>query len=190
MKKTIIVLFLVAGAALAVYKAKGGRHIANGDEVSVQRGEYLVRLGGCTDCHTPKIMGARGSENDASRYLSGHPAGAELPPPPFQPTDAWNAGTSGMTAWAGPWGISYAPNLTPDVETGLGIWTEEIFIKTMRTGKHFGEARDILPPMPWQSLAGLSDNDLRSIFSYLKSLPPVRNEVPQAVPPGGPVSFE
>ena len=95
-----------------------------------------------------------------------------------------------MTAWAGPWGISYAANLTPDRDTGLGIWTEDIFIRTMRTGKHFGVARDILPPMPWQDLSQLTDDDLKAIFTYLRSIPPIRNHVPEPVPPGGRVGFE
>ena len=97
----------------------------------------------------------------------------------------WGASTAGMTAWSGPWGVSYASNLTPDINTGLGIWTEEMFIKAMRTGKHYGASRDILPPMPWQSLAKLTDEDIRSVFAYLRSLSPVRNQVPEPLPVGG-----
>ncbi|MEJ2175009.1 MAG: hypothetical protein P8Y76_08880 [bacterium] len=80
-------------------------------------------------------------------------------------------------------GISFAANLTPDQETGLGGWTAELFIATMRTGKHFGVARPLLPPMPWFSLAVLSDRDLKAVFAYLMSVKPIRNQVPQPRPP-------
>jgi hypothetical protein len=72
-------------------------------------------------------------------------------------------------------------NLTPDENTGLGIWTEEMFVRAMRTGRHMGASRPILPPMPWQSLAGLEDADLQAIYAYLRSLPPIKNRVPEAV---------
>src|SRR5690606_2613905 len=107
-------------------------------EARIQRGEYLVKLGGCADCHTPKKMGAHGPEADPERHLSGHPGNLTLPEPPDLSKSPWFAATAGMTAWTGPWGISYAPNLTPDENTGLGVWTEDIFIQAMRTGKHFG----------------------------------------------------
>ena len=89
-----------------------------------------------------------------------------------------------MTAWSGPWGVSYTANLTPDQETGIGAWSEENFIQALRTGKHLGGGRDILPPMPWPAYQNLSDEDLKSIFAYLKSIPPIRNQVPDPVPPG------
>jgi hypothetical protein len=88
-----------------------------------------------------------------------------------------------MTAWAGPWGTSFAANLTPDIETGLGSWTEAMFVKAIRSGKHMGEGRPILPPMPWQVYKNLTDEDLKSIFAYLQSLPAVENAVPEPVPP-------
>lgn len=83
-----------------------------------------------------------------------------------------------MTAWAGPWGVSYAANLTPDQNTGMGIWTEDMFIKAMRAGKHMGYGREILPPMPWQASSNLTDEDLKAIFAYLRSVPPISNRVP------------
>jgi mono/diheme cytochrome c family protein len=156
----------------------------------IEHGKYLVNLGGCTDCHTPLKMGPKGPEPDLSRYLSGHPEDAHTPPPPKLPAGPWFAMTAGMTAWAGPWGVSYAANLTPDPNTGLGIWTEAMFIQAMRTGKHFGVGRDILPPMPWQTLSQLSDADLKDMYAYLRSLPPVKNHVPVPVPPTGVVNYE
>lgn len=88
-----------------------------------------------------------------------------------------------MTAFVGPWGISYASNLTPDRETGIGAWSEKDFMLAMRKGKHLGVGRPILPPMPWQSVGSLSDPDLRALFAYLKSQPPVKNKVPEYVAP-------
>lgn len=153
-------------------------------QTRVQRGEYLVKFGDCTACHTPLKFGPSGPEPDRARFLSGHPEDTQLPPPDLKP-GPWFAATAGMTAWAGPWGISYAANLTPDANTGLGIWTEDMFIRTMRTGKHMGAGRPILPPMPWQAAATLSDDDLKSIFAYLRSLPAITNHVPDPLGPDG-----
>ncbi|HEY1461040.1 MAG TPA: hypothetical protein VGH59_13395 [Casimicrobiaceae bacterium] len=89
-----------------------------------------------------------------------------------------------FTAWAGPCGISFAANLTPDKATGLGGWTAEQFIQSTRTGKHLGVGRPILPPMPIASLATLTDADLKAIFAYLKSIKPISNQVPPSLPPG------
>ena len=150
------------------------------------RGEYLSNFGGCNDCHTPKIMTANGPQPDKSLRLSGHPANATLPTVPAGVigSNQWGALTTPhLTAWAGPWGMSFAANLTPDKNTGLGAWTVDQFIKTMRTGKHLGIGRPILPPMPWFSVAVLTDQDIRALFAYLQSLPPIVNQVPQPMPP-------
>ena len=157
---------------------------------AIERGKYLVKLAGCSDCHTPLKFGPQGPEPDLSRYLSGHPDDAELPAPPDLNVGPWFAATAGMTAWSGPWGISYAANLTPDEMTGLGIWTPEMFLRAMRTGRHMGEGREILPPMPWQNLAQLADDDLLAIHAYLRSLPPIRNAVPEPRFPGGKHDYE
>jgi len=154
----------------------------------IERGKYLVNLGGCNDCHTPKTFGPEGMGMDSTRLLSGHPADEKLPDIPHDVLgpDKWAAVTTGhFTAWAGPWGVSFARNLTPDVATGLGSWTEDIFIKAMRTGKDMGEGRDILPPMPWPNFALLTDADLKAIFSYLQSLKPIENAIPDPISPTG-----
>jgi mono/diheme cytochrome c family protein len=165
---------LVAGAALAGAAGADAQAPA-GNQVT--RGEYLVNFGGCHDCHTPLTMGPRGPEPDMARALSGHPAALKMPPAPrVQEPWGW-AGASTMTAFAGPWGVSYAINLTSD-DTGVGKWTEEMFVQAMRTGKHTGVGRPILPPMPWQNVARLSDADLKAVFAYLKSVKPVKNVVP------------
>jgi hypothetical protein len=149
----------------------------------VERGAYLVRTMGCNDCHTPWKMGAKGPEPDMSRALTGHPAGVVMPPPP-PPSGLWTwHGAATNTAFAGGWGVSFTANLTPDPETGLGKWTEEMFIATMRTGRHQGKGRPVLPPMPVQMLAALNDEDIKSLFAYLQSLPPVKNRVPAPIDP-------
>lgn len=156
---------------------------------AVERGLYLVTIAGCNDCHTPLKTGPNGPEPDRDRLLSGHPESLTMPAPPvLPPAGPWTwSGAATNTAFAGPWGVTYGTNLTPDENTGLGIWTEETFLKTLRTGRHWGEARPILPPMPWQNYAAMSDEDLKAIYAYLRSIPPVRNRVPEAVmapPPG------
>jgi hypothetical protein len=173
----------VAGLMLAAKSPK------DAPTTQVARGKYLVQFGGCNDCHTPLKMTDRGPVPDLARELSGHPEDIQLPPPELK-AGPWFAATAGMTAWAGPWGISYAANLTPDRNTGIGIWTEAMFIKAMRTGKHMGAGRDILPPMPWQSVAGLTDEDLKALLAYLRTVPPVVNHVPQPVGPQGESNFE
>jgi hypothetical protein len=108
--------------------------------------------------------------------------GLTLPPPPAA-RGPWIASTTDtFTAWAGPWGISYARNLTPDAETGLGTWTEQQFVDTIRTGRRQGRGREILPPMPWPMYRNLDDADLKAVFAYLRSLPPESNRVPEPVP--------
>jgi mono/diheme cytochrome c family protein len=151
----------------------------SGDPVA--RGAYLVQTGACADCHTPWKMGPNGPEPDASRSLSGHPESVgqlavDVPA-------GWTMVTAGTgTAFAGPWGVSYAANLTPH-ETGLGVWSEELFASALRHGKHMGAGRPILPPMPWASYAQFSDEDVAAIWAYLQTLKPVENVVPDPTPP-------
>jgi len=155
---------------------------------SLERGKFLVEYGGCHDCHTPKKLGPNGPEPDMARMLSGHPE-TQAVTAPFQPTgEVWTAATNDhLTAWSGPWGVSFAPNLTPDLNTGLrsGVWTEALFIQAMRTGKHVGTSREILPPMPWQAIGKLSDDDLKAMWTFLGTIPPVLNHVPDPLPPAG-----
>jgi hypothetical protein len=158
--------------------------------VTAERGKYLVTISGCHDCHTPKVAGPNGAPGpDTAKLLSGHPEKEQ--PPSWLPEDMKQKGVAAatnpmMTAWAGPWGVSYAINLTPDKETGIGEWSADIFIAAMRTGKHQGQpnGRDILPPMPWFNLKDARDGDLKSIWEYLRSLPPIKNQVPFPTPPG------
>jgi len=172
-------LFLIPEALFAAEQKA-----ASGKKATIERGLYLVTLGGCNDCHSPKKMTPKGPAPDDARLLSGHPANEKLPevPPNVIGPDKWGALTNNnLTAWVGPWGTSFASNLSPDPETGTGAWNEELFIRILRTGKYMGAGRDILPPMPWYDLAKLTDADLKAIFAYLQSLKPVRNQVPAAV---------
>ena len=185
--------FTFAAAAIAITGLSGALLRAGASDVRtpdeaaasrVARGSYLVKTMGCNDCHTPWKLGPKGPEMDMSRALTGHPADMVMPPPPPTAAGPWIGHMSATnTAWAGPWGVSFTANLTPDPETGLGKWTEEMFIATMRTGRHQGKGRALLPPMPYWMVGALSDEDIRSLFAYLQSLPPVKNRVPAPVDP-------
>jgi hypothetical protein len=151
----------------------------------VERGRMLVIGGACHDCHTPKKMTPTGPQPDMTRMLSGHPESDKITAP-FKPQGSWTAATNDhLTAWGGPWGVSFAANLTPDQNTGMGIWTEEMFVMALKSGKHMGTSRAILPPMPWPWYGQLSDDDLKAIFAYLRSIPPISNHVPPPLGPDG-----
>ncbi len=156
-------------------------------EEMIERGRYLVSVAGCNDCHTPKVFAGGGMSPDESRLLSGHPQDLETPDYSFDQVGPgeWVLFNEHLTAAVGPWGASFSANLTPDEDTGLGDWTEEEFIAGMRTGTHRGIGRPILPPMPWINLAMATEEDLQAIFAYLKSIPAVTNQVPDAIDPPG-----
>jgi mono/diheme cytochrome c family protein len=159
MKTLIPMLLLLAGAAHASDR--------------IERGRYLVNTSGCTDCHTPLKMGAHGPEPDLARALSGHPESFVITAPVAPPAGPWMATIAATgTAYSGPWGLSFAANLTPDMETGLGRWSETDFVQTVRTGRHLGRGRPVLPPMPIPVYSQMTDDDLKAVFAYLKSLPP------------------
>ena len=179
---TLLALFATGKAVLAAEPLAGK---APGAADMVARGRYLVTVAACNDCHTPWKMGAEGPEPDMSRMLSGHPRGMEMPPAP-KPAGPWLVSMAATnTAWAGPWGVSYTANLTPDAETGLGKWTLRNFVDTIRTGRHMGRGRPVLPPMPIAMYRNFTDADLEAIYSYLRTIPAVRNRVPEPLPPEG-----
>ena len=152
----------------------------------VERGKYLTLVGGCNDCHTPKKFGPEGPEADMTRELSGQPADDKLPklPAGLVGPGGWGTIANGhLTAWVTPAGTAFAMNLTPDKSTGLGSWTEEMFVNALRTGKHQGTGRPILPPMPWNWYRNMTDDDLKAVFAYLRSLPPINNPIPEPLPP-------
>lgn len=128
----------------------------------VVRGRYLVTVMGCGDCHTP---GSLAGMPDQARMLGGSDVSFFLP---------------GM-------GYFYPPNLTPDA-TGLGSWMPAQIVTAIRTGVR-PDGRNLAPIMPWMGYANLTDDDANAIAVYLKSLPPVMNQVPaptaaDAIPPG------
>ena len=158
----------------------GGNY--GGFESQVKWGERLVFNGGCNDCHTPKKMGPNGPENDMSLMLSGHPA--HQPAPKFDPKEAAKNGliiTQTFTAWTGPWGVTYAANITSD-STGIGMWTEAQFIKALKEKKWMGleNTRPLMPPMSMMPATLMSDDELKAIFAYLKTTPAIKNVQPAA----------
>src|SRR5881227_4276485 len=197
MKTTIIILItltLVTACSLLAYNSGRGNSL-NREGVSempgtlsedslINRGKYLVNIMGCNDCHSPMIMTPRGPGIDSSKMLSGFPVGQELPAIDETNVQGYSLFSLAGTAITGPWGTSYAANLTSD-ETGIGNWSEAQFFKAIREGKYKGldNARSLLPPMPWRGYAQASDEDLRAIFTYLKSTPPIENRVPAPIPP-------
>ena len=157
--------------------------ILTDEETLIDRGKYLVTISGCNDCHSPKIMTPHGPEPDPSRLLSGHVQEEKLPPIDKNAgKDGWVKFNMNLTAAVGPWGTSFAANLTPH-ETGIGAWKFEQFRIAIQKGKYKGleESRMLLPPMPWQVYKNIKEDDLKAMFAYLKSLPPVNNLVPQPI---------
>jgi mono/diheme cytochrome c family protein len=115
------------------------------------RGEYLVNLSSCLDCHTPR---KRGRLDSSMKFAGG------------QVFDA-----SGQIA---------SPNITPDV-TGIGSYTEEKFVKALRTG-YVGK-RQLNTVMPWQGYSGQTDEDLKAMYAYLRTVPAVAHRVDNTQPP-------
>lgn len=144
----------------------------------VERGKYLVGIAACNDCHTPLMMGPNGPQPDMSRMLSGHPESLKMPPLPTLPPPWGFAGALTNSAYAGPWGVTYATNLTPDEVTGMGIWTEDMFVRAIKTGKHMGTSRAIQPPMPWPAYSQMTEEDVKAVYAYLRSIPAIKNQVP------------
>ena len=181
--KNGLLVFLVGGGLMwAAALAQGTAGDATAAEIA--EGERLVHNMDCGACHTPKVMTPQGPRPDTDRLLSGHPAAETLPPLPeaiLGPGGWGGLFNVHLTAWAGPWGVSFASNLTPDEETGIGSWPVELFTESMRTGTHVGETRPFLPPMP--TYARLTDGELRAIYHYLRSIKPVANEVPAPIAP-------
>ncbi|MCW3091726.1 MAG: putative lipoprotein [Ferruginibacter sp.] len=186
MYKTILIIALIAGAIattiVSCTSSEAGKpaETAISKDSLVKRGGYLVTVGGCDDCHSPKKFGPHGPEVDMDRRLSGFPANRSFPK---YDSNVVKKGlvmfNEDLTSAAGPWGVSFAANLTSD-DTGLGNWSEAHFFKAIREGKFKGldGSRTLLPPMPWENFRKMTDDDLRAIFAFLKSTKPVKNIVP------------
>ncbi len=175
----LIALAALGLTAVGTLGAQGQQQAAQPSAAVIARGKYLVTVQDCNGCHTP--FTDKG-EPDMTKSLSGHPqslpaitAGPKLPA-------GWGTAINATnTAWAGPWGVSFTSNITSDRATGIGAWTEQQFINAIRQGKKSGNGRAMLPPMPWRMYGQLTDDDLKAIFAYLKTVPAIQNRVPPAV---------
>jgi mono/diheme cytochrome c family protein len=184
----VLIIAFTSGAILLTQCSETGsseKQQFGGFESQVKWGEHLVTIGGCHDCHTPKIMGPMGPADDSTILLSGHPA--NMPIPDIDRAMIESKGlvvTQTLTSWAGPWGVSFSANLTSD-STGIGAWKEEQFFMALREGKYKGLAgsRELLPPMPWHMYRHMTDDELKAVFAYLKSTKPIKNVVPAPLPP-------
>jgi hypothetical protein len=200
MKNQTLLVFLLCACVYVLGCKPQGAETAAAEEMeeapsmtkqdSVKRGEYLVTIIGCHDCHSPKVFTPLGEMHfDSTRLLSGHPAGD---PDPSLGKKGFTTPQEGIvaggdfTSYIGPWGHSYAANLTPD-PTGLGEWTFTMFKKAFTEGKFKGidGGRPIMPPMPWQNFAHINNEDIVMIWTYLRSIPPIKNIVPAYTPPPG-----
>jgi hypothetical protein len=181
MAVTAALVLATSGLAAAAKDKPAKGKDAKAKEDPVARGAYIVMHSGCNECHTPwvfnKDLGM--PVPDMSRMLSGHPAqGGIESATKINPKTDLGLISADFTAFTMPFGTVYSANLTPDKETGLGNWSEEMFVKAIKTGMHMGaEGRVILPPMPWPEVRNLTDDDLKAVFAFLRSIPPIHNPV-------------
>ncbi len=150
--------------AITILDAPTPREVAPENQAAVARGEYLVELLGCGSCHTD---GALIGEPDMGKSLAGSRIGIAY----TNPLKNLNPG------------VVFAPNLTPDRDTGIGRWTDAEIQSAVRTGLGRHGPNRILV-MPWQGYAQITDDDAWAIVAYLRSLEPVENQVPVNVPVG------
>ncbi|MCW5518921.1 c-type cytochrome [Aureitalea sp. L0-47] len=177
-----LLLFQSCGEKVENYSES--EETAVSEEDLIKKGEYLVENMGCAHCHSPKKLTEKGPVPDMDKWLMGFPANDSLPPIPSEMmgSSPWVLMHPDLTAAIGPWGTSYAGNLTPD-DSGIGSWTLEQFKKAIKQGKYKGmdNNRPMMPPMPVYST--LSDDDITAIFTYLKSIKPIDNVPPSYRPP-------
>ncbi|MES2777551.1 MAG: c-type cytochrome [Bacteroidota bacterium] len=189
MRRTLFIMLVFVSSILTIVAcscndAGSSREkiIAGPDSTErISRGEYLVNISGCDDCHSPKKMGPNGPEIIPELRFSGYPSTRPIAHANMDVLkDGWIAmlGSDGTSA-VGPWGMSFSANITSD-ESGIGNWSEENFIRAIRKGKFKGMegSRDLLPPMPWFAYKNMTDEDLRAVYAFLKSTKPVSNVVP------------
>ncbi len=147
LKLKAIMAFAVAMVLCSCLQAAGAEFTAE----QIARGKYLVGISGCNDCHTPGYFLGK---PDASKFLGGSDVGFAIP---------------GL-------GVFVGPNLTPDKETGLGNFTAQQIVTAITKGES-PRGRGLVRIMPWEAFAGLTESDAFAIAAYLKSLPPVKNQV-------------
>ena len=171
-------VFLALGAltlvsAACVLNSSQEKIPADWEQASyIERGNYLVNyLGHCVGCHTP--LGPDG-QSDMSLYLSGVPA-------KYAGT---KVGRSQVAGFPGPKGARfYAKNLTPDAETGLGLWTEDQFVRTFKHGVRPDGFKYSISPMEWNIYANMKEEDVRAMYRYLRTIKAIRNKAPENIPP-------
>jgi len=183
---SITSLALVACTNTAANSGEGtSTEVVISQDSLIKRGSYLVSSIGCDDCHSPKIFTDHGFEIEMEHRFSGHMSGkshlGRANTSVFK--DGYVLFANDLTSAVGPWGQSYAANISSDA-TGIGNWTEEQFFIAIREGKSKGirENRPLLPPMPWFVYRNMNDFDLKAIFAFLKSTKPVENRVPGPKP--------
>lgn len=188
----LISAFLLASLVLLIQGCKNNQKGSVNDEKATtqqsgqdleKRGQYLVDLGGCNDCHSPKEESPKGPQIIEDLRLSGYPATRTIMQgDPEILKQGWILFVPDLTSASGPWGVSFAANLTSD-QTGIGEWPVENFVRALKEGKFKGVegSRTLLPPMPWQNFANINEDDIRAIFAFLKSTKPVSNIVPAAI---------
>ena len=182
---SFILILSISSCSENTKPAASGNSQVTDTAALIREGEYLVQTMGCHDCHSPKRMGPNGPELIPELLLSGYPADRPMVKGDIKALPmGWAMLNEDLTSFTGPWGRSFAANLTSD-PTGIGNWTEDQFRKALTQGKYMGidNGRILLPPMPWQNFVSLRDEDLRAIFLYLKNTRPVNNIVPGPVPP-------
>jgi mono/diheme cytochrome c family protein len=150
--------FRCAMLAAAVTLAATLSGLAARADDAVARGKYLVGVMGCGDCHTPGVFLGK---PDFAHALSGSDVGFEVP---------------GL-------GIHWGPNLTSDPETGLGKWSESEIITAFTRGIT-PDGRRLIPTMPYNDFARLTEEDKHAVAVFLQSLPPIKHQVPPATKPG------
>jgi len=190
--RSAITIFAIAACIALFYacspktETQAETNSAPSKDSLIKRGAYLVNAMGCNDCHSPKKMGPQGPFVDTARLLSGFPSDAPVPAANAEVAKNHEIIFTGdLTAYVGPWGTSFAANISSD-PTGIGNWSLEQFKLAFQGGKFMGlkEERMLMPPMPWENFAKVSDVDVNAIFTYLKSTKPVHNVVPSYRPPG------
>lgn len=181
MISAVLALAVLAGCSK---DAKGPGAKPGADQVEV--GMALAEEWRCSYCHTPEVAGPGGKlMPDPDRLFMGHPADEPVPEIPdmvmTSPEYMEFLDNLDTTVWATDNRIVFTANLTPDDETGIGTWTEEDFISTIRSGRHQGVGKRLKYPMPWQELAALDDEELAALFAYLRTVKPVNNKVPESI---------
>jgi mono/diheme cytochrome c family protein len=160
-------LLAAASACTGKYIRPTTAEKINATPEMVARGQYLVnQVSGCPACHTPRVDGS---------WLNGNR------------TDAYLAGGQRFEDKENGFGLT-TPNITPDVETGIGGWSDDEIRRAIRDGVAKGD-KLLFPPMPFSSFQFMSDDDVNSIVAYLRTVPPVKNKVDRTYDMGGGIKF-